>query len=151
MAHVRTQIRRQVKAVLDQHLPTDKYRVFASRKTMTNHLKGKGLVDIRFLNDQTQQPETQSDDRVHIASLYIRVQRTGTEDEIDDALDEDEVLVIRAMEEHDWCGDLLEDTPELTQVNFSDDAESGRILGGIILRFDMEYRIDKTNPEQTIK
>lgn len=153
MAHVRTQLRRAFKDVLEDVLPAAQYRIFASRKSAINHKATHAIVDMRFLNDQTRQAETmdqQGDEaRIHIPSLYIRVQRSATEEDLDDLLDEDEVAIVKAIAEHDW-GYILEEEPELVQTNFSDDGSTGRILGAIVLRYDLEYRINKHNPEQAI-
>lgn len=147
MAHIRTQIRQRFKAALDASLGAG-YVVFASRKFTRNHVAGEAIVDMRFLNDQTQQREVMGDERVHIASLYIRVQRSEDEANLDDALDVDEVAIVAAVEAADWS-DLLEEDPELLQVNFADDAQ-GAAIGALVMRFDVEYRIDKTNPEVRI-
>lgn len=149
MAHVRTTIREEFKAVLDGALPATHYRVFASRKSAINHKSEYAVVDMRFLNDQTRQAETMGDDRIHIASLYVRVQRSATEETLDDLLDIDEIKVVQAVSDHDWTA-LLEESPELVQTNFSDDGSTGRILGAIVLRYDLEYRIDKNDPETVI-
>jgi len=149
MTHIRTQIHTQVKSVLDGALPAS-YNVFASRKYSWNHKTGEALVDMRFLNDQTREEEVMSDARVHVGSLYIRVQRSAAEAALDDALDADEVVVVAAMEGFDWSS-LLEEDPEMIQVNFSDSAETGHALGAIVLRYDVEYRIDKTDPETAIE
>ena len=87
--------------------------------------------------------------RIHVPSLYIRVQRSASEETLDDELDQDEVLIVKAVSEYDWSH-LLEEEPELVQTNFSDDGSTGRILGAIVLRYDLEYRINKHDPEQTI-
>ena len=155
MAHVRTQIRAEFKAVLDVALPLTDYRVFASRKSAINHKATHATVDMRFLNDQTRQAETMTtaDDeqaRIHVASLYIRVQRSATEETLDDLLDADEVIVVEAVSAYDWSG-LLEEEPELVQANFSDSGEAGRILGAIVLRYDLEYRINKHDPQTIIE
>lgn len=149
MAHVRTQIRNTFKTVLEASLPVT-YKVFASRKYARNIVDSEAIVDMQFLNDQTQARETMSDDRIHIGSLYIRVQRALTEDLIDDALDADELAVVTAIEGATW-DDLLEEDPELTQVNFTDDTSGGKAIGGIVIRYDVEYRIDKSDPETVIE
>lgn len=74
MAHVRTQIREQFKTVLETALPSAGYDVFASRRYARNDT-GKATVDMAISNDQTQAREVMGDARIHIASLYIRVQR----------------------------------------------------------------------------
>ncbi len=146
--HIRRQIRERFKTVLEAALPGAGYVVYASRKYDWNHQSGKALVDMRFLNDQTQQRETMGDERVHIASLYIRVQRSAPEETLDDTLDADEVAIVDAVETAVWT-DLLEEDPELLQVNFSDDAQ-GRALGVLVMRYDVEYRILKSDPETRI-
>ena len=153
MSHVRTQIRKAWKKVLDEELP-EGYRVFASRKSAINHKSRLALVDMRFLNDQTRAEEVMNYSngdgaRIHIGSLYVRVQRSALEPDIDDLLDQDEVNVIAAVEATDWS-DLLEEHPEIMQVSFTDDSTGGNILAGIVLRFDLEYRINRDDPEKII-
>ena len=148
MAHIRTQIRQRFKTVLEASLGVG-YEVYASRKSTWNHTAGTALVDMRILNDQTQAREVMGDARARTASLYIRVQRSAPEDELDDALDADDLAITLAVEGEDWS-DLLEEDPELMQVNTADDAEGGRTIGAIVLRYDLEYRIDKSDPETRI-
>jgi len=148
MAHMRTQIRSRFKSVLEAALGSG-YEVYASRKSSWNHTSGVALVDMRILNDQTQAREVMGDARAHTASLYVRVQRSAPETGLDDALDADDVKITLAVEGEDWS-DLLEEEPELVQVNTADDAEGGRAIGAIVLRYDVEYRIDKTDPETRI-
>lgn len=156
MAHARTQLRQATKSALDDGLSGDNYRIFASRKSAINHDPSKALVDMRFSNDQTRAEEvmnyagTGDGARIHVASLYIRVQRSAHEEQLDDILDQDEVNIVRAMEEYDW-DDLLEEEPELIQVNFIDDGSTGNIMGGLVLRFDLEYRINRSDPETIIE
>lgn len=151
--HIRSQLRREFKEVLESVLPPSEYRIFASRKTSINHRTSHANVDMRFLNDQTRQLETMDDHgdeaRIHVPSLYIRVQRSAPEERLDDLLDDDEVLIVTAIAEYDW-GHILEEQPELVQANFSDDGTTGHILGAIVLRYDLEYRINKHDPTQTI-
>ena len=155
MTHVRSQIRRTFKVMLDEGLPPDMYTVYASRKSAINHDPSRALIDMRFNNDQTRaeetmdHPDARDGARIHIASLYIRIQRSAAEEEIDDLLDTDEVNVIAAIEGYDWR-ELLEEEPELIQVNFVDDGSAGNILGGLVLRFDLEYRINRSDPETII-
>lgn len=149
MAHLRTQIRTAIKAQLDAALPSASYNIYASRKYSRNHDDTKALVDMRFLNDQTQLQEMMNDIRLHVASLYIRIQRSADEADLDDMLDADEVAVVGAIESWDWSG-LLEARPELLQVNFADDASGDMPVGAIVLRYDLEYRIDKSDPETRI-
>jgi hypothetical protein len=151
MTHVRQQIRNQFKTVLDAQLSSD-YVTYSSRKSAVNHDPSKVLIDMRFLNDQTRQRETMqggNNARVHVASLYIRIQRSAAEDQIDDLLDADEVAVVNAIDTHDWSS-LLEEEPELIQVNFTDDPSGGYVLGAAVLRFDVEYRINRNDPETVI-
>jgi hypothetical protein len=149
MTHIRTRLRNRFRDALQLGLGAE-YDVYASRKTKRNHTPGVTLVDMRFLNDQTREEETMSDDRIHIASLYIRIQRSGDEDTIDDDLDEDELRVTSIVRNIDWS-DILEEQPEQMQANFADDADAGLILGAIVLRYDLEYRIDIDDPTTTIE
>lgn len=149
MAHVRTQIRQLFKQVLDANLSSSEYKIYSSRKSPRNHTPTKAIVDMRFSNDQARMAETMSDDRIHVASLMIRVQRSADETLLDDLLDVDEIRIINAIETQDWTN-YLEETPDLMQVNFSDDSRGGNILGAIVLRFDLIYRIDKYDPETII-
>ena len=84
--------------------------------------------------------------RRHVASLYVRVQRAAPEDQIDDLLDADEVTVNTALLAHDWTG-LLEEDPELKQTNWSDSNEGGQIIGAIVIRYDIEYRVSQSDLE----
>lgn len=149
MAHIRTQIRARFKSVLEAALGAG-YEVHASRKSSWNHTSGTALVDMRILNDQTQAREVMGDARARTASLYVRVQRSAPEEDLDDALDADDLAVNLAIEAEDWS-DLLEEDPELMQVNAADDTEGGRAIGAIVLRYDVEYRIDKSDPETRIR
>ena len=149
MAHIRTQIREAFVEALNAGLPST-YRAFKSRYFSRNIVDGQALVDMRFLNDQTAVPETMGDDRIHVASLYIRVQRSAPEEELDDLLDADEVAIVSAVSAHDFSA-LLEEKPELVQVNFVDDAETGRAAGALVMRYDLEYRIDMSDPETPIE
>jgi len=143
MAHVRTQIRTAIVAALEATLGDD-YDIFASRKYKLNMVP-KPMIDMRFSNvDVTAQ--TMGDLRTHTASLLVRVQRTATGAEIDDLLDADEVAVTAAMESFDWTA-LLEDAPELTQVSWADDADGEVPVGMIVMRYTIEYRVVKSDPE----
>ena len=149
MSHVRAQIRSRLRAALVATLPVT-YDVFASRKYARNLDPARPLVDMRFSNDQTRARETMGDDRVHVASLYVRVQLSAADETLlDDALDADEIRIVTAMESVSWL-DLLEEDPELMQVNFSEDAQNGRAIGAIVIRYDMEYRIEKDDPSTAI-
>lgn len=150
MPHARSQIRGRFASVLTAALPSG-YAVFSSRKYPRNYVEGEAVVDITIQNDQTQLREVMGDQRVHIASVYVRVQRgTGDETTLDDALDADEVRIVAAVEAASWS-DLLEEDPELLQVNFSESADGGVAIGGLVMRFDVEYRIDKSDPETIIE
>ena len=143
MAHVRTQIRDAFKAALTDALEAD-YDVFASRKYKLN-MVDRPMVDMRFASvDITAQ--TMGDLRTHTGSLFIRVQRMATGDDIDDLLDQDEVNVTAAIEAVDWSP-LLEEDPELKAVSWADDADGEVPVGMIVLRYDIEYRIAKNDPE----
>lgn len=143
MAHVRTQIRQAFKDVLVDALE-DEYDVFASRKYKLN-ITDRPMVDMRFASvDITAQ--TMGDLRTHTGSLFIRVQRTATEEDMDDLLDQDEVNVTAAIESVDWSS-LLEEDPELKAVSWADDADGEVPVGMIVLRYDIEYRIAKNDPE----
>ena len=143
MAHVRTQIRDAFKAALVAALNAD-YDVFASRKYKLN-MVDRPMVDMRFASvDITAQ--TMGDLRTHTGSLFIRVQRMATGDDIDDLLDQDEVNVTAAIEAVDWSS-LLEEDPELKAVSWADDADGEVPIGMIVLRYDIEYRIAKNDPE----
>ena len=143
MAHVRTQIRDTMAAVLTAALGAG-YKVYASRKYPLN-LGTKALVDMRFLNENVEQT-TMGDERTRTASLYVRCHRGATETTIDDLLDADEVAIHDAIMDHDWSA-LLEEQPELMQVNFTDDASGGTVIGAIVLRFDLEYRVSQLDLE----
>lgn len=143
MAHVRTQIRQAFKDALIDALE-DEYDVFASRKYKLN-ITDRPMVDMRFASvDITAQ--TMGNLRTHTGSLFIRVQRTATEEDIDDLLDQDEVNVTAAIEGVDWSS-LLEEDPELKAVSWADDADGEVPVGMIVLRYDIEYRIAKNDPE----
>ncbi len=148
MMHMRSQIREAFRDVLIASLGP-RYDIFSSRKYAFNVKPGYALVDMRFLNDQTQQREVMSDARVHVASLYIRVQRPANENGIDDVLDADQLAVTQAIETATW-NTLLEEDPELLQINFSDSAEGQQVVAAIVIRYDVEYRIDKADPTTRI-
>lgn len=150
MAHIRTQIRERFKSVLSAALPNTEYAVFAARQYARNVEPARAIVDMRYLNDQTRDREVMSDARIHIASLYIRVQRAANETLLDNSLDVDEVRVVSAVEAEDWS-DLLEEDPELVQVNFSDSADGAFAIAAIVMRYDLEYRILKSDPETRIE
>lgn len=143
MAHVRTQIRQAFKDALIDALDDD-YDVFASRKYKLNMVE-RPMIDMRF-NSVEINAQTMGDLRTHSGRLFIRVQRMATGDEMDDLLDQDEVNVTAAIEAVDWSS-LLEEEPELKEVVWADDAEGEVPIGMIVLRYDIEYRIAKNDPE----
>lgn len=143
MAHVRTQIRQAFKHALIDALDGE-YDVFASRKYKLN-ITDRPMVDMRFASVDIA-AQTMDDLRTHTGSLFIRVQRTATEEDMDDLLDQDEVNVTAAIESVDWSS-LLEEDPELKAVSWADDADGEVPVGMIVLRYDIEYRIAKNDPE----
>lgn len=150
MTHVRTQIRAAFKDAIEAHDDAAGYAVFAGRKHKWNASTDVALIDMMISNDQGQPGSTMGSSRHmrhHIASVYIRVQRQAASDDLDDALDADEVVVNDAVMTYDWTS-LLEEEPELTQVNFADSNDSaGLPVGTIVIRFDVRYRIDRRDPE----
>lgn len=145
--HVRTQIRHRFRDVLDAALSSS-YVIYGGRKRARNDT-GQALVNIVSLNDQQSLPETQGDARIRTASIYVRVQRSGVGDALDDQLDADEVAVTEAIMAADWS-DLLEELPESVQTNSSDSGEAGRDVSEVVIRFDCEYRIDRFDLETAI-
>jgi hypothetical protein len=143
MAHVRTQIRQAFRDALIDALDDD-YDVFASRKYKLNMVE-RPMIDMRF-NSVEINAQTMGDLRTHSGRLFIRVQRMATGDDMDDLLDQDEVNVTAAIEAVDWSS-LLEEEPELKEVSWADDAEGEVPIGMIVLRYDIEYRIAKNDPE----
>lgn len=143
MAHVRTQIRAAITAALEAAMGDD-YDIFTSRKYKLNVVP-RPMIDMRFSNVDVA-PQTMGDLRTHNATLLLRVQRTATGSEIDDLLDADEVAVTAAMESFDWTN-LLEEAPELTQVSWADDANGEVPIGMIVMRYAIEYRVLKSDPE----
>lgn len=144
--HIRSTIRQAIVNLLDAELPTSPYVVMGARLSKRNR-EGDGLamVDARFADVAVTQ-QTMGNDRLHTASLMIRVQREGDEETIDDDLDADELAITGILNRFDWSS-LLEDDPELTQISFAYDTESEVTIGVLVLRFTVEYRIDKNDPE----
>lgn len=142
MTHIRTQIREGLRDVLAATL-TD-YDVYSSRKYAKN-LTAKPMIDMRFLNENIES-ETMGSSRRRKASLYLRIQRQAPETQIDDLLDNDEVLVNDVVMS-DWWESYLTEPPEQMQVNWSDTDQGGAIIGSIVLRYDVEYRVDQTDLE----
>lgn len=143
MAHVRTQIRAAIKTVLDDALGAD-YDVYASRKYRLN-VSDTPMIDMRITTVEIA-AQSMGNLRTHMATLFIRVQRVATGDDMDDLLDQDEVNVTAAIEAADWSS-LLEDDMELTQVSMADDADGEIPIGMIALRYNVEYRVAKNDPE----
>lgn len=142
MTHIRTQIREGLRDTLASTLTG--YDVYSSRKYAKN-LTAKPMIDMRFLNENIES-ETMGSDRRRKASLYVRVQRQAPETEIDDLLDTDEILVNDIVMSN-WWEAFLTEPPEQMQVNWSDTDQGGAIIGSIVLRYDVEYRVDQTNLE----
>lgn len=134
MPHVRTQIRAAVKAVLETALPS--HRCFQGRRYKINAVE-LPMVDMRFLNENSDY-EGMGDVMDHDASLYIRVARQGSDDDIDDLLDADGVAVEEALRGN-RLGGLVKDCV-LKQTNFTDDADGDKPIADMVLRFDITYR-----------
>jgi hypothetical protein len=147
MTHVRTTIRQTVARLLETKLPSTGYDVIGTRASKRNRraIDQDAVVDVR-ITDVAVTAQGMNDLRLHTATLMIQVTREGNEETLDDLLDQDEVLVIRAMSQFDWMR-LLETDPELTQITFARDGESDVAIGAIMLRYTVEYRISKYNPE----
>jgi hypothetical protein len=148
MTHARTLIRHAVIEALAADLPAT-YRVFGSRKYALNRVAGAPVVDVRFAQVNITQ-ETMGDERRNLGSLLIRVQRDSEETGLDDALDADEVLIVGVMAALDLSA-LVEEQPELMQVNFAEDAQTGRPVGALVLRFDVEWRANWNDPETVME
>lgn len=142
MTHIRTQIRESLRDALAAALTG--YDVYSSRKYAKN-ITTKPMVDMRFLNENVE-AETMGSERRRTASLYLRVQRHAPETQIDDLLDNDEIVVNDVVMSNWWDG-LLAEPPEQMQVNWSDTDQGGSIIGSIVLRYDVEYRVDQIDLE----
>lgn len=134
MAHVRTQIRNAVKAILDTALPD--HTVFEGRRYSINATE-LPVVDMRYLNENSDYG-TMGNVLDREASLYIRVTRSAAESSIDDLLDADAVLVEEALEGNTLGG--LAKYSSLKQTNFTDNAEGDKPLAELVLRYDIGYR-----------
>jgi hypothetical protein len=147
MTHVRTTIRQTVCQLLGTKLPNTGYNVLGTRTSKRNRsaIDQDAVVDVR-ITDVAVTAQGMNDLRLHTATLVIQVTREGKEETLDDMLDQDEVLVTQAMSQIDWTR-LLETDPELTQITFARDGESDVAIGAIMLRYTVEYRISKNNPE----
>ena len=144
MAHVRTQIRQAVKAVLEAAMPG--HNVFASRKRKINAAE-LPMIDMRFLNENSEFQNMGSDVQMRTASLYIRNIRAGDGDLLDDLLDDDAVLIEHAMEAAERLGGLLVDVA-LVQTNFSDSEEdTAKTIADVVLRYDVMYRVSAGSVE----
>lgn len=149
MSHIRTQIRHRFRDVLDTALGTG-YVVKGSRRKRPANDTGVALITVLSLNDAQNTPETMGDARVRIASIYVRIQRTGVSEALDDALDADEVVVTEAVLATDWS-DLLEEQPESVRTMSSDSGEAGRDVSELVIQFDCEYRLDRHDLETPIR
>lgn len=134
MAHVRTQIRNAVKAILDVAMPD--HRVFEGRRYSINASQ-LPVVDMRFGNENSDYG-TMGNVLDREASLYIRVTRAAAEDEIDDLIDDDAVVIEEALS-GSKLGGIVKYTA-LKQTNFTDNAEGDKPLAELVLRFDIGYR-----------
>lgn len=134
MAHVRTEIRNAVKAILDAELPD--HTVFEGRRYSINASE-LPTVDMRYLNENSDY-ETMGNVLDREASLYIRVTRSASESDIDDLLDADAVLIEEALEGNTLGG--LAKYSSLKQTNFTDNAEGDKPLAELVLRYDVGYR-----------
>lgn len=135
MTHVRTTIREQVRNLIAAAIPTAD--VYASRRYAKN-LTSRPLIDVKCLNENVER-EVMGSTRRHVVSLYVRVQRGVSETTMDALLDADEIAVNAAIMAYNWSA-LLDEMPELKQVNWSDSDEGGELVGSVIMRYDMEYR-----------
>lgn len=143
MAHVRTQIRSAIKDALIAQLGVT-YDVYSSRRYRLN-ATDRPMIDMRFAGVGVSQI-TMGDDRTHVGQLYIRVQRQASENGMDDLLDTDEVAVTAVIESIDFSA-LLEEDPELKQVVVDDNSDGETVVGMLVLRYDVEYRVLKNDPE----
>lgn len=143
MTHLRTTIRRTFIEVLESALSETEYSILGTRTSRRNR-DDTASVRVQFL-DVNVAALTMGDDRTHTGTLLIRVQRGAPEEDLDDLLDLDEVRVTNAINTFDWS-DLLEEQPEMTQITFDRDDTTDVTIGQIALRFTVEYRINKFNP-----
>jgi len=143
MSHVRSQIRETVKTLLTTEMPD--HRVFAARRFKINSSE-LPMIDMRFLNENNEVISmSSSTDRT--GSLYVRVSRTATEDEVDDLLDDDAILIEHAMAgASNPLHDLVVDF-EYMQTNFTDNADGDKPVAELILRYDIVYRTDRDDVE----
>ena len=143
MTHLRTTIRQTFNAVLDAALSPEEYAILGARTSKRNRAE-TASVAVHF-TEVNVTANSMGDDRTHMGTVMIKVQRGAAEDELDDLLDLDEVRVTAAINNYDWS-DLLEEDPEMTQITFDRDDSTEVTIGQIALRFSVEYRIDKMNP-----
>jgi hypothetical protein len=144
--HIRTQVREAVADALALACP--QFEVFASFKYARN-VGDKPMLDVRFLNENID-TEVMGHQRRRTASLYFRLQRPATEEQIDDLLDQDEIDINNVVMASGWWDGLLTEEPEQKQVNWSDTDEGGRIIGTIVLRYDIEYRVTQFDLETSV-
>lgn len=146
MTHVRTQVREVLAAALTTACP--QFDVFASFKYGRN-VTTKPMLDIRYLNENID-TEVMGDERRRVVSMYLRLQRPGREELIDDLLDQDEIDINTVVMTSGWWEGLLTEEPEQKQVNWSDTDEGGQIIGTIVLRYDIEYRVTQQDLETPV-
>lgn len=143
MTHVRTTIRHAFIAALEVALSPDDYAILGSRTSKRNRT-GATSIAVHF-TEVNVTANSMGDDRTHTGTLMIRAQRGADEVDLDDLLDLDEVRITKAVNDYDWS-DLLEEDPELVQITFDRADETDVTIGQIALRFSVEYRINKLNP-----
>jgi hypothetical protein len=109
----------------------------ASRKSPRN-ATAKAFVDVTANNDQTSERRQQGDVLDRVLSIYVRVTRQGTGDELDDLMDRDEVRVHNAIMSHDWSS-LVVEHPVPVQTNFTTSGEGQQDIVTLVTRFDFQY------------
>lgn len=137
--HVRTRIRETLRAALVNGLPANQYDMGAARRAARN-AKPLATVDIMASNDQTEKREYQGNVLDHTLSLYIRVTRQGSGTALDDALDQDEVLVNDIVMTTDFSVFCGENPVQPTQTNFSWSGDGEFDTGVIVMRYDFMYK-----------
>ena len=146
--HVRTQIRHLVRNTLAAQLNPNDYVIYTSRRNSKNVTGGVAVIDIRCSNDQVRDEEVQYTDGpvdIRVASIYIRLARTGYGDTLDDQLDADEVLINGHIMDADWSS-LCEEPPKPVQFNFASDGSGEQDYVEIVMRYDFEYRVLRSDP-----
>lgn len=142
MSHVRQQIREVVSGVLATALPN--HTVFSARRYKINQ-DSLPMVDMKFLNENSDFT-TMAERQDRTASLYIRVSRRATGEQIDDLLDDDAIAIEEAMATTDELDDLLIELA-LMQTNFTDSADGDKPIAELVLRYDMVYRTNTDDVE----